>query len=130
MSETENIRFKVLNKIAKFRLVVNSTGCWIIEETNIRRYSTVIFSKKEIKLHILSAIIFNNHDIENKNIIVCHKCDIEGCCNPSHLYTGTYQTNGTDRRVRRKFNIPKGQVINQKEYIPPHNPKFDLIFSE
>jgi hypothetical protein len=33
--------------------------------------------------------------------IVCHKCDRKGCCNPSHLYAGTHQTNAADRERAR-----------------------------
>jgi hypothetical protein len=31
------------------------------------------------------------------DIVVCHHCDIPGCCNPSHLFLGTRLDNDADR---------------------------------
>ncbi len=35
-------------------------------------------------------------------IVVCHHCDNRKCCNPTHLYNGTLQTNIADRTVRNR----------------------------
>lgn len=32
--------------------------------------------------------------------ITCHTCDNPACVNPRHLYSGTYQTNANDRKLR------------------------------
>ncbi len=122
MDETEKIRFKLLNKLVKYKLIVLPSGCWVKEGTSIKRYSSIIFCGERFQLHILSAILFNNHKTE---LLVCHKCDIEGCCNPNHLYSGTNQDNANDRKYRVKNNIQKGEVINRIE-IP--NKEFELEF--
>ncbi|MBU2346596.1 MAG: HNH endonuclease [Gammaproteobacteria bacterium] len=32
-----------------------------------------------------------------KGQLICHKCDNKICCNPNHLYCGTYSDNMSDR---------------------------------
>ncbi len=125
LNESERLRFKLLNRLVKHHLIVIPSGCWVKEGANIRKYSSIKFGNRVFGLHSLSAILFNNHDIENDNLIVCHKCDIEGCCNPNHLYSGTAQDNSRDMRFRRINNIPKGQVINR---IKSEIKEFDLDF--
>lgn len=43
--------------------------------------------------------------------IVCHTCDIPQCCNPSHLYAGTYKDNVQDA-------IRRGRYSNGSKYYP------------
>jgi len=31
-----------------------------------------------------------------KGVCVCHRCDVKLCCNPTHLFTGTYKDNMDD----------------------------------
>ena len=122
LTETEKTRFKLLNKLVKYKLIVLLSGCWIKEGTNISKYSTVIFCGEVYRLHVLSAILFNNHDTELHSL---HKCDIEACCNPSHLYSGTNHDNAKDRKFRKENGIQKGEVINRIEIS---DEKFELDF--
>lgn len=39
-----------------------------------------------------------------EEIFVCHKCDVQECCNPSHLFLGTHQDN-VDDRERKGRNV-------------------------
>ena len=41
-----------------------------------------------------------------KNTIICHKCDNPACCNPNHLYAGTFEDNYKDsvNRERLKYS--------------------------
>jgi hypothetical protein len=126
LTETEKVRFKILNRLAKYRLKLLPSGCWVKEGTNIRRYTSVRWCEQNFTLHVLSAAIFLNHDLENDKLLVCHKCDIEGCCNPEHLYSGSHQDNSNDMRYRRQNNIVKGTVVNRPESKSPK--EFDLEF--
>jgi hypothetical protein len=38
-----------------------------------------------------------------KGMCMCHRCDVRLCCNPSHLFTGTYKENTRDA-------ISKGRI--------------------
>lgn len=47
-------------------------------------------------------------------ICVCHTCDIQSCCDPLHLFLGTYKDNTQDmikkgrHRSQKKTHCPKG----------------------
>lgn len=51
---------------------------------------------------------------ENKNgpvpdgLIVCHKCDVRCCIEPTHLYAGTYQNNHDDMKRRNRTVYLRG----------------------
>jgi len=111
LSETENARFKLLNRYTGFRLILTENQCWIVETHNPNRYTQVIFEGVKYSLHRLSATLFLTNQDTSK--CVCHKCDVAGCCNPSHLYFGDDSTNAKDRRYRRQNGIAKGEVINR-----------------
>lgn len=129
MSPTETARFKILNRIADFKLTVNSvTGCWIKENCNLEKYQEGKFDGEKVKLHIISCILFHGLDLNKHQSL--HKCDIPACCNPSHLYPGNDLENARDRRFRRNHNIPKGQVIKREEISPPEIPDMEFLPDE
>lgn len=39
-----------------------------------------------------------------------HKCDNPPCCNPSHLFEGTYADNAADREAKGRGNQPRGSA--------------------
>lgn len=40
--------------------------------------------------------------------VICHHCDNPPCCNPRHLYCGTYASNMADRSHRGRVNAVVG----------------------
>lgn len=55
-------------------------------------------------------------------LLVCHKCDNAVCCNPVHLFTGTYSDNNADCRGKgrhggnTKLSIPDVLDIRTRRY--------------
>ncbi len=59
------------------------------------------------------AWILTNGPIASRKILVCHSCDNRLCCNPRHLFLGTYKDNRDDA-------IRKGRLV---EIDGPNNPQ-------
>ena len=41
------------------------------------------------------------------NMVICHKCDNPACCNPDHLFPGTYVDNMQDCSKKKRFKQQK-----------------------
>lgn len=116
MRPTELVQFKILNRIAGYRLIVNSvTKCWTKSNCNINNYQTVKFGGEITGLHVVSAMIFHQLNFNANNHNVLHKCDIPACCNPSHIYLGSSQDNSNDMKHRRKNYVIQGCLIKREE---------------
>jgi len=55
--------------------------------------------------------------IDTENLVACHHCDNPPCCNPAHLYAGTYADNSKDCFVRNRR-----EKFYPRQY-PSHVPK-------
>lgn len=42
-------------------------------------------------------------------LCVLHHCDNRRCCNPGHLFLGTYADNNADRHAKGRTNAPRGE---------------------
>jgi hypothetical protein len=58
--------------------------------------------------------------------LVCHACDNPPCCNPAHLYAGTYATNFDDRIERKTGYRPNRLAQELGLEAPKPNPKATL----
>lgn len=54
-----------------------------------------------------------------KGMDVCHRCDVRGCYEPSHLFVGTRQVNVDDM-------LSKGRAYHQKQTHCKHGHEFTL----
>jgi len=93
--------------IAKIRVEAN--GCWIWSGTkNGGGYGTIgLGSAASGKgfVHRVAWELFRGKIPNGK--LVCHHCDVKICCNPSHLFIGTYLDNSRDAVA--KGRVPKGE---------------------
>jgi len=82
-------------------------GCWVCDgsypmnqgytEIKIGRGSKGVFRES---VHVLSFKHFNGPIPEG--MLVCHTCDFRPCCNPDHLFLGTYLDNQGDMAAKNR----------------------------
>jgi hypothetical protein len=76
----------------------------------------VVCADVHILAHRYSWWIYNGPIPEGK--IICHKCDIPGCCNPDHLFLGTLESNNADRHSKGRSKGPSG-IQNARAKLTP-----------
>ena len=91
------------------------TGCWNWKGSRHKQgYGTKAFAGKRIKTHRLFYEIFIGKIPER--ICVCHKCDNPPCCNPDHLFIGTYKDNMQDMIKKNRSNFLVGEKCKRASF--------------
>lgn len=117
LSESEILPYHFLLQYTS--IFIDENGCWLTKRNiNKNVYQRIVFNGKRVAAHVLSAILFCNH---NKKLLACHSCDTPACFNPNHLFSGTNSDNQHDalKKNRLGSNRIKGQskVPNQIEKV-------------
>jgi len=77
-------------------------GCWLWTGSVVKRsgYGQCGFNYKGYSTHRLSYIFFKGKI--PKGAWVCHKCDVQLCVNPAHLFLGNPLVNRQDSVKKRR----------------------------
>ena len=82
---------------------LSPTGCWLYGGKT-DRYGHVYVRGKIMVAHRVAYELVKGEIPEG--MLVCHKCDVPGCCNPDHLWIGTDKDNMQDM-VRKGRGITR-----------------------
>jgi transposase-like protein len=87
------------------RLIPNGKCMEFSGFCNEAGYGIIACAGKRLLAHRVAWVIANERDVPEGKII-CHRCNNPRCCNPRHLYAGTYRDNADDRLAadREQFN--------------------------
>lgn len=87
---------------------VNDVGCWVWGGYAQRnKYGRLTVRKSSRLVHRWSYAAFNEEIPIGK--IVCHSCDNPSCCNPAHLWVGTFSDNTQDMIEKGRSEDRKGE---------------------
>lgn len=77
------------------------TACWLWRGKGAT-YGFLYFRGRLQSAHKAALEL---HGVEvPTGMVICHKCDVPGCCNPDHLFVGTYQDNSDDMKRKGRHN--------------------------
>jgi hypothetical protein len=86
----------------------NECWPWLAGKNN-KGYGRIYGSAKKRHLSAHRAAWEVTHGKPPADMCVCHSCDNPGCCNPAHLFLGTYADNNHDRDRKKRHTALRGQ---------------------
>ena len=82
--------------------------CWEWQGTRISgKYGRLARDGYHVWAHRLAWELENGPIPDG--LLVCHRCDNPPCCNPAHLFLGTYADNARDRDLKGHRILPPQQ---------------------
>ena len=98
------------------RVDKSSEGCWEWQGSkNSTGYGTVswggkLYTAHRVALYLMGTIQDMSAPKSHRDSLhVLHKCDNRKCCNPSHLFLGSYKDNQLDAYKKGRRSQPKGE---------------------
>ena len=117
--DKNKLKLSIANRLAKYSSRNESSGCleWHGYK-DVYGYGVLLVStdgiKKNKKAHRLSYEQANGAIDQGK--LVCHKCDVRNCIEPTHLFLGTIADNNKDMMQKGRFR--SGKQNNNGERNP------------
>ena len=112
--EKKTISERFWDKVNK----LNDNDCWEwTAGTYSNGYGQFFDGEHKIGAHRFSYELHHGK-INDKKILVCHKCDNRKCVNPNHLFLGTQKINMRDMLLKgRKVNASKKGTLNGRTIV-------------
>ena len=111
-----NLKRRLMAKVEKTK------GCWgwngFIRPDGYTRMKHGTGRTKSIGGHVISWMV-HNKQIEVPTLNVLHACDNRSCCNPNHLFLGTYSDNMIDMVLKKrhpgiKLAVAQVKIIKER----------------
>jgi len=92
-----------------YRIDKTLEGCWPWPGSKNRSgYGTVQYHGKSWMAHRLSYFLTTGETIPEGRVIL-HSCDNPACVRPDHLKTGTHAENASDKIIKGRASVPRGE---------------------
>lgn len=96
-------------------------ACWLWKKRESVNYGQIVVNGQNCGAHRIAYALWFNGIPDNR--LVCHHCDNPPCCNPAHLFAGTFSDNSRDmvtkerhKRVRVARPGPRTPVARRVEF--------------
>lgn len=78
-------------------------------------YCTMRFGSDKKRTANAIAYELSTGDILEKGFVACHECDNRRCCNPLHLFKGTYSDNTKDMHAKGRGGRASGRKLTLEQ---------------
>lgn len=95
--------------------VQKADGCWLWQAAlNAQGYGKIqLRGRITMGAHRIAYYLTTGVD-PGQGLLVCHTCDNPPCCNPEHLFLGTYQDNRRDCVNKRRHGLGAAKITRQQ----------------
>ena len=104
--------------LKKIKATADSDGCWEWDAARDNKgYGKWLVwrnsASTKLKAHRLA--FFLHWGIDPEDYLICHECDNPPCCNPRHLFAGTYGDNVRDAFRKGRASAPVGHAVRGEQ---------------